>query len=127
MVLAVGLEGLLLCLIPPELPRYFCLLDVSDDFVRSLPGALFLDREGDGGARWCPALRVLPMGWSWSFYFAQIAHATEVQRALQLPAGCLLLDCRPPPKLAGETVLVLPYCDNLTVAATPSRSHAQGR
>eukprot|EP00959_Pyramimonas_sp_CCMP1952_P205215 4291582-Pyramimonas_sp.AAC.1 len=64
------------------------------------------------------------MGWSWSFFFAQLAHSTEVGRALELPPGCILLDRAPAPPLRASSVLALPYCDNLTVAATcPDRAN----
>jgi hypothetical protein len=115
------------CLIPAALTPYFCLLDVDDHFVKSLSDARFLEEDDSSGHAWCPALRVLPMGWNWSFYFAQIARSTEVQRSLELPVGCLLMDCRPPPRLSGDTLLALPDCDNLTVAATSEAAANRAR
>ena len=52
------------CSIPEELSRYFALLDVETDFVRSLCNPQCLDDVGSPGGPWCPVLRVLPMGWS---------------------------------------------------------------
>ncbi len=115
------------CSIPTGLSQYFCFDDVGFDFISSLDKPDLLDGGGDGCGRWCPALKVLPMGWSWSFFFAQVAHATEVERALQLPPDCILQDKRPPPTLTGDVVLALPYCDNLTVASPCAHSANEAR
>ena len=115
------------CSIPMGLSRYFALLDVETDFVQSLHNPQYLDDVGSPGGPWCPVLRVLPMGWSWSFYFAQVAHATEVERALAVPPEHILQARRPAPRLRGDVLLALPYCDNLTVAATCAKAANDGR
>eukprot|EP00974_Lingulodinium_polyedra_P094835 9190452-Lingulodinium_polyedra.AAC.1 len=53
------------------------------------------------------------MGWQWSFYFAQLVHASEVVRAVPELAGRMLEDRRPPPPITKEGLASLAYCDNL--------------
>eukprot|EP00971_Amphidinium_carterae_P351583 6492174-Amphidinium_carterae.1 len=57
------------------------------------------------------------MGWSWAFYFGQQAHVAEVCRALRLCPNELLSDVRPAPEIVDNALLVLPYCDNLTIGS----------
>ena len=52
------------CSIPTGLSKYFCFDDVDYDFITTLNGPDILDGGGDRTGRWCPALKVLPMGWS---------------------------------------------------------------
>eukprot|EP00973_Karenia_brevis_P050336 6986771-Karenia_brevis.AAC.1 len=44
-------------------------------------------------------------------------HTHMVESALHIPLDCVLQDRRPPPKFADADLIVLPYCDNLAVAA----------
>ena len=113
-------------LMPEGLMSYFCLDAVNDAFLGTLESPQLLGDPGLAG-EWSPCLKMVPMGWSWSFFFAQIAHSAEVQTALDLPAGCLLVDRRPAPVLAPGVTLALPYCDNLTVATTAQASCNRAR
>ena len=74
-----------------------------------------------------PALKVLPMGWSWSFHFAQVAHSFSVQQTLQLGPGELLLDRQPVPPVDEARWLALPYCDNLSVGSASQAKADDGR
>ena len=105
---------------------YFCLDAVNDAFLGTLDSPQLLGDPGLAG-EWSPCLNMVPTGWSWSFFFAQIAHSAEVQTALDLPAGCLLVDRRPAPVLAPGVTLALPYCDNLTVATRLKALTAWGK
>ena len=60
------------CEILPDLSGYFSLPDVGGDFVRTIIGgdpnfAHLFDRP-----KVAPQFRVLPMGWKWFFFFAQL-------------------------------------------------------
>eukprot|EP00973_Karenia_brevis_P082010 11369297-Karenia_brevis.AAC.1 len=50
-----------------------------------------------------------------------------VQSALQIPLDCVLQDRRPPPKFAEANLIVLPYCDNLAVAAHSAAAADEAR
>lgn len=109
------------CALPSGLCPHFCVEPVPCSFVASLGGAVSPGGDSLDASRFhrlYPALKVFPMGWSWSFYFAQLLTSAEIERALKLPESCMLRDRVPAPVLEGEVVLALPYCDNLSVAAT---------
>ena len=65
-----------------------------------------------------PCLQVLPMGWSWSFHFAQVALSHSVKNILDLPSGNLILDREPLSEPGDTQALVLPYCDNLSFGSS---------
>jgi len=69
-------------------------------------------------SRFCPAIVVLPMGFSWSFYLVQHIHESAVLRALDIDRGSLILEGHPIPKLNDDSILSLPYCDNIHVLST---------
>ena len=77
------------CGIPEELSPYFCLEGISGTLAAQLvaeaPGYNLPEGVGEWEIAY-PAFRVLPMGWAWSFHFAQVAHAT-VGAGVSLPAG----------------------------------------
>eukprot|EP00971_Amphidinium_carterae_P340417 6478747-Amphidinium_carterae.4 len=99
--------------LPESLWKYFGLEDVTGKEVLGMfPGAKCLEYEN-----YCPVMKVLPMGWSWAFYFGQQAHVAEVCRSLQLNPEDLLSDTRPAPEVVDNVLLVLPYCDNLTIGS----------
>ena len=57
-----------------------------------------------------PYFKVLPMGFSWSFFLAQEALRTCVSRAL--PSARFLVDHEPAPSLDSPEPIVLVYADN---------------
>eukprot|EP00974_Lingulodinium_polyedra_P080320 7780666-Lingulodinium_polyedra.AAC.1 len=54
-----------------------------------------------------PRLRVMPMGWNWSFFFGQAMHAWQVSQVLPLPPGALLSDRQPVPRFERGSQLAL--------------------
>ncbi len=63
-------------------------------------------------------MKVLPMGFSWSFYLAQEAHRAVAQRAL--PETFLSGDGAPPPRPSREGGVGLIYADNsVLIGADP--------
>ena len=90
-----------------------------------IPGWKFREIVGDdprfehlAACDWVtPQLQVLPMGWKWSFFFAQLMHSHVVHGRLPASLGAVLEDLRPPPRFGKSTVVAVPYCDNLAVAA----------
>eukprot|EP00973_Karenia_brevis_P036942 5092654-Karenia_brevis.AAC.1 len=90
------------CAIPDELGEWFCLESISGEDAFRIH-----EDTGRGDGSWLldsvsvsVMFRVLPMGWSWSFFFAQVMHTHLVQSALHIPLDCILQDRRPPPKFA---------------------------
>lgn len=62
-----------------------------------------------------PAIGVLPMGFSWSFYLVQCIHEQSVCRSSKCSRDQLVLEGSPPPSLEQDSVLSMPYCDNAHV------------
>ncbi|CAL1158499.1 unnamed protein product, partial [Cladocopium goreaui] len=62
-----------------------------------------------------PAVSVLPMGFSWSFYLVQCIHEHSVCRALDIGREQLVLEGFPAPLLSGGECVAMPYCDNAHV------------
>jgi hypothetical protein len=60
-----------------------------------------------------PALGVLPMGFSWSFYFVQALHEQKLISSGLDPSRFLVSSWPAPP--VGDSCIALPYCDNLTI------------
>ena len=74
--------------VPESLSAFFGLDDVPESLVAELTGT------ADGGNT--PFLTVLPMGWSWSFFFAQLIHVQQVGEAVPELADRILDDISPP-------------------------------
>jgi hypothetical protein len=68
--------------------------------------------------RFCPAIVVLPMGFSWSFYLVQHIHEQSVLRSLQIPRDNIILEGQPAPTVRDSEVLSMPYCDNIHTLCT---------
>ena len=62
-----------------------------------------------------PCVKVLPMGFNWSFYLVQKLHEQLARNSLGIPRSSVFLDGHPPPMLQGEDVGTMPYCDNVHV------------
>ena len=97
--------------IPVELSAYFCLPDVPASLVKELEAAqygpkhFFADLEPSLSV--APALTVLPMGFSWSFFFAQLVHIQSVYKALPWEIGAIIQDRLPPPRFGRGTRVAL--------------------
>ena len=94
----------------PGLQEFFGLKwDISDSEVRHITkGAL----SGLGGMN-VPVIKVLPMGFSWSFFLVQHLHTQIALGALGKDEKCLFLEGQPPPSFANDDVCIMPYCDNI--------------
>ena len=111
------------CGIPAALCDFFCLPPISGEAAWNMLQSS--ERSGDmSSSAWVreydevfPCFQVMPMGWSWAFSFAQVAHAWQVEEAVPWQAGCIMRDQCPPPRFLPHTSVALPYCDNLAVAS----------
>ncbi|CAK0879771.1 unnamed protein product, partial [Prorocentrum cordatum] len=68
-------------------------------------------------------MRVMPMGWTRSFFFAQVLHAHQVSQIRDWTPGAAIQDRAPPPPFRAGSELALPCCDNF-VAAASSKAQA---
>ena len=62
-----------------------------------------------------PCMRVVPMGWSWAMWIAQSIHTEQVMIATGIGVDQILVDNAPAPSLSKDSVVVIPYADNLNV------------
>ncbi|CAK0874147.1 unnamed protein product, partial [Prorocentrum cordatum] len=105
------------CGIDDDLSSYFCLDDVPGWLVSELEGNDSRFSQFYGRDAVAPAFRVLPMGFSWSFYLAQIVHSSVVKGVLPDTAGLVLQDRQPGPTIGSRGLVSLPYCDNHATGA----------
>ena len=103
------------CGIDEELSSYFCLDGAPGWLVRELEGgrAEFFDLYA--AEEVAAAFVVLPMGFKWSFFLAQMMHSWAVNRVLPPIAGLILRDREPGPHVGRDGLVSLPYCDNHAV------------
>jgi hypothetical protein len=64
--------------IDEEYSQYFCLAPVSSHEASEIDTSF----HGEGTRQWWPCLRVLPMGHTWSLFFAQECNTSMVHRTL---------------------------------------------
>ncbi|CAK0907614.1 unnamed protein product, partial [Prorocentrum cordatum] len=113
------------CGLPSGLESFFCLPDITGEELKVVT-------QGDpsfgylwGSAAVAPAMRVMPMGWTWSFFFAQDLHVHQVHQIRPWVSGALMQDRAPPPPFRTGPELALPYCDNFAAAASsPAQADA---
>ena len=104
-----------------KLSDYFCLMqDVTGDELYRISNGLL--GESGGSGFYSPAISVLPMGFSWSFFLVQAIHESSVCRALSLSRDSLILDGHPAPELREGALLAMPYCDNAHVISLDESS-----
>ncbi|CAK0792456.1 unnamed protein product, partial [Prorocentrum cordatum] len=106
------------CGLPPGLESFFCLPDITGEELKVVA-------QGDptfgylwGSTAVTPAMKVMPMGWAWSFSFAQVLHAHQVHQIRPWSPGAVMQDRVPPPPFRTGAELALPYCDNFVAAAS---------
>ena len=103
----------------PSRSQYFSLPDVGGDFVGGDPNFAHLFDS----PRVAPQFRVLPVGWKWSFFFAQLAHCHLIKKSLpKWLSSCWRTE--PPTKVYKGSVVFLRYCDNLAVGGG-SQTHVE--
>lgn len=103
------------CVGPPGLENYFCFShDVSVNDIHEITQGHF-DVSGLNPQKICPCLRVLPMGFNWSFFLVQALHEAACISSLDLNRSSIFLDGHPSPVLAKDGCCSMPYCDNVHV------------
>ena len=102
---------------PRGLCDFFCLAsDISfQEYFRITKGDVDQTFQQ---ARICPCVKVLPMGFSWSFYLIQALHEQSVIRSLNIDRESLILEGQPAPKIKQGSCLSMPYCDNVHTMST---------
>ncbi len=94
----------------PGLQEFFGLKwDISDAEVSHITKG---DMCGLGGMN-VPVIKVLPMGFSWSFFLVQHLHTQIGLGSLGKDEKCLFLEGHPPPSFENDNVCIMPYCDNI--------------
>ena len=99
--------------LPEGLRGYFCLPSVSASQLGFDIEGFSIDDE-----HIYPALKVVPMGWSWAMWIAQRIHQYQATVALNVPVDQVLADGRPAPSLVEGKPVLIPYADNLNVCGT---------
>lgn len=100
---------------PPGLEDLFCLFyDVFMDDVKEITNGGW-DYSGLHDGRISPCIKVLPMGFNWSFYLVQILHEQACVEALKLDRSSIFLDGHPAPLLSNHSCCSMPNCDNVHV------------
>jgi hypothetical protein len=104
--------------LPEWLQKYMCLppLFVAEAGLAGLPTDI-LDKRG----KVIPALKVLPMGWSWSVYFCQQAHENVLVRSGVVSFSQKLSDFTASPPVICQLVGWLAYVDNSLVCGTDKK------
>ena len=103
------------CEIPGELSEFFVVETIDAKTfstwcaVSGLPSA-YIDSAHLG-------LCILPTGWTWAFYFAQMRHAASLSLCSFIETDGVLEDVTATPLLSKEACVALPYCDNLGVGS----------
>ncbi len=105
---------------PTGMCDYFCLSsDLSYSEALSVTGgdldSVFKSK------RIIPCIKVLPMGFNWSFYLIQVLHEQSVLKSLNIPRSSIVLEGHPPPSLVDNEVISMPYCDNVHSIATSQK------
>ncbi|CAE7265927.1 AMY1.1 [Symbiodinium sp. CCMP2592] len=114
------------CFLPKGLEEFFCLAsDISPEEAVEVFGENAADFVS--APRISPCITVLPMGFSWSFYLVQKLHEGACLDALRIPRSNLILDGYPAPDVSGDSVLSMPYCDNVHCMATSAEACNQGK
>ena len=102
---------------PTGMCDFFCL--VSD---LTWEEALFVTGgsidQGFQHRRIVPCIKVLPMGFNWSFFLIQSMHESATLKSLNISRDSLVLDGQPPPTLQQGKCISMPYCDNVHCMAT---------
>jgi hypothetical protein len=103
------------CGIDEALSEWFCLPTVSGDEARAIGINAYDDGTPlpAGAAAVSLSMAVLPMGFSWAFWFVQRLHL-EILKRSDVPTERIALSHWPFPSLQDGPVEV-PYCDNVTV------------
>ena len=97
---------------PVELRSYFALPPI--DLMKVVPDHPLCQAHHGASLIVHPAMKVVPMGWSWAMFIAQRVHQHQSMLAAGLDVSRVLVDGRPSPSLVDDIALV-PYADNLNI------------
>ena len=102
---------------PTGMCDFFCLVsDLTwDEALLVTGGKISQDFQH---RRIVPCIKVLPMGFNWSFFLIQSMHESATLKALDISRHSLVLDGQPPPRLQEGKCISMPYCDNVHSMAT---------
>lgn len=101
----------------PGLQEFFGLKwDISDVEVQQITHGGHMGLGGNN----VPVIKVLPMGFSWSFYLVQHMHSEQALKSLGIDEKHLFLEGQPAPLLEKNNICIMPYCDNLHSICTDS-------
>ena len=96
---------------PPGLADFFCLkTDLNIHEASFVTGGKL---SFEGFERIIPCIKVLPMGFNWSFYLIQALHEQTTIRSLGIGRDSLVIDGQCPPRLREGACIAMPYCDNV--------------
>jgi hypothetical protein len=104
--------------IDDHLSSFFCLPSIHVDCLKKWKVGSNLWDGKSVDDRVYPALKVMPMGWSWAMWVAQRIHCHVALTASGLSESRLILDHSPVPDLSDGSPALLIYCDNLNVVGT---------
>ena len=103
------------CDCPAGMEQFFCLqYDIDLAEALEVTGGIFNASEFEG-CRIAPCIKVLPMGFNWSFYLIQVLHEQAAISALESSRSNVFLDGYPSPVLSFNACCTMPYCDNVHV------------
>eukprot|EP00438_Fugacium_kawagutii_P017034 Skav221329 [mRNA] locus=scaffold1437:52275:55350:- [translate_table: standard] len=95
---------------PPGLRNFFGLAwNISAEEVSLVSGGMVHWDRMDA----VPVIKVLPMGFNWSFFLVQHIHTELSLHALGVDERFLFLEGKPAPSLSPGTTCLMPYCDNV--------------
>lgn len=111
------------CDLPSGMEQFFCLHeDLRWEEARSIVGDVGAHLlPGGPGEFICPCIKVLPMGFNWSFYLTQVLHEQAAMGALDIKRDGVFLEAHPPPSLSEFSCATMPYCDNVHVLSFSSK------
>ena len=106
------------CELPQGLENFFCLPDITGSELKTIT-----DSDPTFGYLWdadaiAPAMKVMPTGWTSSFFFAHVLHAHQVSQLRDWPRGAVMQGRLPPPPFRAGSELAMPYGDDFAAAAS---------
>ncbi len=115
------------CDLPAGMEQFFCLhQDISVEEARDIAGSHF-DFDTWSGGFAIPCIKVLPMGFNWSFYLVQVLHEQASVDSLGIDRTKDFLDGHPAPYVDSVSCATMPYCDNVHVLSFSSSLCQEGK
>ena len=109
---------------PPGMCEFFCLKGDLDLYeAEQITGGQY---SFDGFSRIIPCIKVLPMGFNWSFFLIQTLHEQATMSALRVGRDSLVIEGHRPPRLQPGGIIAMPYCDNVHTLSHDQASCQRG-